>query len=104
MSIVTHVELEGGVYRFPELTAKRHEGLDTLLTGVAVLPFADAELQAYRRIVTEIGYSRRVVIDRMIAATALVHNLTLITSNGDDVRDVPGLMLEEWPAVAGLAR
>ena len=32
----------------------------------------------------------------MIAATALVEGLTLITTNGDDFRDVPELELVEW--------
>jgi tRNA(fMet)-specific endonuclease VapC len=32
----------------------------------------------------------------MIAATALAHDLTLITMNGKDFRDLPGLKLVEW--------
>ena len=42
------------------------------------------------------GYSRRKVLDRMIAAQALVHRATLITRNPDDFRDVPGLELLAW--------
>jgi len=36
----------------------------------------------------------------MIAAAALVHDLTVITMNGNDFRDVPGLKLEIWPSPA----
>jgi predicted nucleic acid-binding protein len=32
----------------------------------------------------------------MIAATALVHGPPLVTLNGRDFRDVPGLELIEW--------
>jgi tRNA(fMet)-specific endonuclease VapC len=42
------------------------------------------------------GYSRRKVLDRMIAAQALVDEATLVTRNGDDFRDIPGLTLLEW--------
>jgi tRNA(fMet)-specific endonuclease VapC len=36
------------------------------------------------------------MIERMIAAQALVRHATLVTRNGDDFRDVPGLSLLEW--------
>jgi predicted nucleic acid-binding protein len=50
----------------------------------------------YLRIVETTGFSRRKVLDRMIAAQALVHRATLITRNAADFRDVPGLQILEW--------
>jgi tRNA(fMet)-specific endonuclease VapC len=47
-------------------------------------------------IVANAGYSRRKLLDRMIAAQALVHRATLITFNVDDFSDVPGLKLRAW--------
>jgi len=36
----------------------------------------------------------------MIAATAMVQGLTLVTINGDDFRDIGGLSLDIWPSPA----
>jgi tRNA(fMet)-specific endonuclease VapC len=35
-------------------------------------------------------------LDMMIAAVALVHDLTLVTHNTADFQNVPGLRLEDW--------
>ena len=35
-------------------------------------------------------------LDLMIAAVALVHNLTLVTHNTSDYRNIPGLRLDDW--------
>jgi tRNA(fMet)-specific endonuclease VapC len=61
LSIITRVELEGGIIR------------EQPQTGV-----------------------RRKILDRMIAAQALVNRVTLITRNPGDFADIPGLALEAW--------
>lgn len=97
LSIVSQIELEGGVRARPDLAAKRRAALDAMLATLSVLPF-DAECAAaYRHILEAAGFSRRKIIDRMIAATALAHGLALITLNGADFADVPDLALEVWP-------
>lgn len=98
LSIVTQVELEGGVVAKPQLAAKRRSALDLILATFSVLPFDDACVAAYRCIVEARGHSRRKVVDRMIAATALANGLTLVTLNGRDFADIPGLTLEVWPS------
>jgi tRNA(fMet)-specific endonuclease VapC len=35
-------------------------------------------------------------MDLLIAATALVHNLTLVTHNVQDFAHIPGLMIQDW--------
>ena len=97
---MTRIELEGGVYAKPLLADKRRDALKILLDRLAVLDFDAATADAYRAIVAQTGYSRPRILVRMIAATALVHGLTLITINGDDFRDIPGLSLEIWPSPA----
>jgi tRNA(fMet)-specific endonuclease VapC len=98
ISVITHVELEGGVYSKPGLVETRRASLDILMESLIVLPFEDEALKAYSGIVAASGYARSKILDRMIAATALVHGLPLITINGADFRDIPGLRLEVWPA------
>ena len=96
LSIISRVELEGGVYRDPSQVGLRRRRLDAILQTLPVLAFDDAAAEAYRAIVEAVGYSRRKLLDRMIAAQALVHRATLVTQNVADFSDVPGLDLLCW--------
>jgi len=96
MSIVTRVELEGGVYRVPEYSAIRRARLDVLIAAIPALAFDDLAASFYADILAKAGYSRRKILDRMIAAQALAHRATLITMNADDFSDVAGLEVLEW--------
>ena len=96
LSIVTRVELEGGVYRDAADAPARRARLDTLLSAIPVLAFDDAAADACAAIVASAGYSRRNLLDRMIAAQALVHRATLVTMNADDFRDIAGLETIAW--------
>ena len=96
LSIVTRVELEGGVYRNAGDAPARRARLDTLLSAIPVLAFDDAAADAYAEIVASAGYSRRKLLDRMIAAHALVHLATLVTMNSEDFREIAGLELLAW--------
>jgi tRNA(fMet)-specific endonuclease VapC len=96
LSVISRVELEGGVYRDPAQAGIRRPRLDAMLAALPMLAFDDTAADAYRRIVEAVGYSRRKLLDRMIAAQALVHRATLVTLNASDFRDVPGLELLSW--------
>jgi predicted nucleic acid-binding protein len=96
MSIVTRVELEGGVYREPRHVALRRARLDTMLAAIPTLAFDDEAADSYAAIVALAGYSRRKLLDRMIAAQTIVHRATLVTFNADDFKDVPQLRLLVW--------
>ena len=96
ISIVTRVELEGGVYRDAAQAASLRARLDLMLEEIEQLPFMTAEAVAYGGIVQRCGYSRPKLIDRMIAATAIVAGATLITLNPRDFRDIPRLTIEDW--------
>ncbi|MGQ0531986.1 MAG: PIN domain-containing protein [Caulobacteraceae bacterium] len=96
MSVVTRVELEGGVYREPANAVARRARLDVMLAAIPCLAFDEDAAARYGAIVAVAGYSRRKLLDRMIAAQSLVHRATLITFNADDFSDVPGLRLRAW--------
>jgi predicted nucleic acid-binding protein len=96
LSVISRVELEGDIYREPAQAGVRRPRLDAILAALPVLAFDDTAADAYRQIVESAGYSRRKILDRMIAAQALVHRATLVTRNAADFRDVPGLDLMVW--------
>ena len=68
------------------------------MTAIPTIAFDDAAADAYGAIVASAGYSRRKLLDRMIAAQALVHRASLATMNADDYSDIPGLSLLVWEA------
>lgn len=96
MSIVTRVELEGGVYRDPAHARLRRERLDVVLSAIPAVSFDADSADAYRAIVASAGYSRSTLLDRMIGAQALVHRATLVTMNPGDFSDIPGLTILAW--------
>ena len=67
LSVITRVELEGGVVSDPPRAALRRPLLDAIAQGLTTMPFDEEAVSAYRAIVEAAGYSRRKVIDRMTA-------------------------------------
>lgn len=98
VSMVTVIELQPGLYAPPALMKNRTRGYRDLLAFVRVLDVDQAVVEAYGDILRTVGFSRNKLLDRLIAATAIVHDLTLVTINGPDFREIPGLKLEVWPA------
>ncbi len=96
LPVIVRVELEGGLMRDPDNAAIRRRRLDAMVAAFATVAFDEPCAQAYGRIVAAAGYSRRKLLDRMIAAQALVHQVALATRNPQDFADVPGLGLEVW--------
>jgi tRNA(fMet)-specific endonuclease VapC len=100
ISIMTQIELTNGIHARPDYAASRQVGVEKLYAFVQTIPFDGLVAHAYEAILAVTGFSRARVFDRMIAATAIAHGLTLVTMNGPDFRDIPGLTLEIWPAPA----
>jgi tRNA(fMet)-specific endonuclease VapC len=55
VSVVTRVELEGGVYREPAYAAIRRARRDAILAAIPSLAFDDAAADAYGAIVARAG-------------------------------------------------
>lgn len=98
LSLLSWVELEAGVYRDPVHAPDRRNRLDELIAALEIVPFDANVVRIYGRIVAACGFSRPRILDRLIAATAIASDLTLITINAADFRDIPNLKLEAWPA------
>lgn len=99
LSLVSLIELEGGVATAsPSITQRRRDGITRLLARARIAPLDQRVVDAYASVIAHTGFSRRKILDRLIAATALVHDLMLVTTNGDDFHDIPDLRLEVWPA------
>ena len=69
-----------------------------MLSAIPALAFDDLAAKTYGAIVASAGYSPRKLLDRMIAAQALVHRATLVTFNQNDFSDVPGVSSLVWPS------
>ncbi len=96
LSILSAIELEGGVSLAAEGAQHRRIKLDAIYDSVEILPFEWRDVRAYRQIVEARGFSRNRIIDRMIAAQAIVVGATLATLNPRDFRDIPELQVEDW--------
>jgi predicted nucleic acid-binding protein len=96
LGMISRIELEGGVYRDAAQASLRRRLLDRMLATVTVVMFTAKDIDTYGRIVSRLGYDRRLTLDRLIAAQAIARDATLITRNGKDFRKIHGLKLIEW--------
>jgi toxin FitB len=85
-SLISRVEALG----FQRITAGERERLDKVFAWVEVLPVDDAVADA----TILLRQSRRIKLgDALIAATALLYDLPLVTRNDGDFKNIPGLKL-----------
>jgi tRNA(fMet)-specific endonuclease VapC len=96
LSVISVVELEGGVVNARQGRAHRRRLLDAMLDELEIVPFGAREAEIYGSIVAQLGFARAKVIDRMIAAQALALGAALATLNPRDFRTINGLALEDW--------
>ena len=83
---MSYVEVLG----YPRLTDEERRYFETFLTFASVLPISDAVLLEAVRIRRQ----RKMPLgDALVAGTALVHGLTLLTGNTKDFDGVDGLSL-----------
>ena len=94
ISIITYIEIYQGVLRSP--TPKEAERkLTAFVDTVSILPISPAVARRCAHIRETLRKQRkefrRRASDLLIAATALEHDLTLVTRNREDYEDVPNI-------------
>ena len=98
ISIITYMEAFQGVEQSPDLTKARQK-FHALLAGVLILPFSFAVAERCARLRKTLkSQNKRVnsrALDLIIAATALEYDLTLVTKNTDDFKDIPDLSISQ---------
>ncbi len=99
LSAVTAAELFVWALRANASPQKRHGKLD-LLQDVTFLPVDQAVSHKFGQVrAGQLDQGQFTPdMDLLIAATALTHNLTLVTHNAQDVANIPGLTVADWLA------
>jgi tRNA(fMet)-specific endonuclease VapC len=96
LSALSLAELQRGIYKDSANTVIRRMRLQVLLEQIPVLPFDAAAAEAYGHIIAQCGWMKGRDYDRMVAAHAITTHSVLITHNGADFRDIPGLEVQDW--------
>ena len=96
ISVITYMEIYQGVLRSPTPEQASND-LDFLLRNIPILPVTAPiarRCAGMRETLRQQGRPVRTrALDLLIAATALEHQLTLVTRNFEDYHDIPGLVL-----------
>lgn len=86
VSVVSYVEVLG----YHRLTDADRQHFEEFFAAATMLPISDAVLAQ----AVQLRQNRKMTLgDSLIAATALVHNRTLVTGNTKDFAWIPGLAL-----------
>jgi predicted nucleic acid-binding protein len=98
ISIITYLEVYQGVLRSPD-PAEAQEKLATFLEGVVILPLSLPVARRCAQLRHQLKQQGKRVnaraFDLLIAATALEHDLILVTRNTADYADIPHLKLDQ---------
>ena len=96
ISEITLAELKFGVAN-SEHKEKNQKALDDFLTGVKIIPiFHSLDLYAIEKARLRKEGSPIDDFDILIGATAVTHNLTMVTNNTDHFKRITGIVLEDW--------
>ena len=92
------MELRYGLALNPQRAQKVAPAIASFLSSVAIIPFStvEAEQAAQIRAVLKSQGQPIGAYDVLIAATALQHNLLMVTANRREFERFPGLKTENW--------
>lgn len=96
VSMVTLIEIYTGIYGSADQAHAQHE-FDEVRHVISILPLDERIVQRTARMRRDLLNRRRQIrtraYDLIVAATALEHDLVLVSSNTRDYADIPGLKL-----------
>lgn len=100
LSIITLCELQYGIERQaarqPQLRARHEHLLAEMVAPFDVFLLDHRVVETYGRVRLAVAKSPIGALDTFIAAQALSLGATLVTSNSQEFRRVPGLVTEDW--------
>ena len=96
ISLITYGEIYEGIH-FGRDPQKTTDVFQRFLRSVVILPLTQPIMQQFARIRGELRRTGKIIgdFDILIAATAIRHNLTLLTRNTRDYQRIPELKLYE---------
>ncbi|MGG6268846.1 type II toxin-antitoxin system VapC family toxin [Leptolyngbya sp. AN03gr2] len=98
VSSITVMELRYGLLNNPQRARKIEPTITSFLASVTVLAFSSAEAEQASQIRAVLKTQGQPIgaYDVLIAATALQHNLLMVTANQREFDRVPGLQTANW--------
>ncbi len=97
ISVITLYEIRFGIERSPGRN-RLQAAFDSIAQLVTILPVDQRIADEAGRIRAELESHGRIIgpIDPLIAGTAMVHELTLVTHNTAHFDGIPSLKVEDW--------
>jgi tRNA(fMet)-specific endonuclease VapC len=100
LSAITASEIIHGIHRAQDerIREQRQKFVEAILTNLPVLPFTLEIARAHAYLWADLQKRGQMIGERdlMIAATALVHSLTIITGNTREFQRIQDLKIVEW--------
>jgi tRNA(fMet)-specific endonuclease VapC len=98
ISAITVMELRYGLALNLQRTQKVEPAITSILSSVTILPFGTAEAEQAVQIRAALKSQGQPIgaYDVLIAATALQHNLIMVTANQREFERISGLQTENW--------
>ena len=98
ISVITLMEINYGMLLNPERTAKIRLVIEDFLDAITILPLTETEANEAAKIRTILKAQGTPIgaYDLLIAATAKVNYLTVVTSNVKEFERVPELNVVNW--------
>ncbi len=98
VSSITVMELRYGLQLNPQRAQKVEPVISNFLTSVVLLPFDEVDAEQAGQIRSSLKTQGQPIgaYDVLIAATALRHQLVMVTANQREFERIPRLQLENW--------